>query len=224
MPGTRPGMRPEASCEPPILASMGQRPRLPPRVVRNLESLLARNRCIGRFSMIKGRPTPGAELRMDSESRHEVDAVVVRNSRDADVAAMLAIYLHHIRAGVDPRHEGEIETPDADDLKRRRKSMQRRKMPHIVAEERSVVLGYAYAVPFRKRPAYRYTVKHSIYVHNSHLHRGIGRLLLAALLDAADRLQIRALDGFGDGAALARAGFDGAAGGVGSTFAPAIAE
>jgi len=80
---------------------------------------------------------------MDSESRHDADAILVRNSRDADVAAMLAIYLHHIRKGVDPRHQGEIETPDADDLKRRRKSMQRRRMPHIVAEERGVVLGYA---------------------------------------------------------------------------------
>ena len=80
----------------------------------------------------------------------------MRNSRDADVPAMLAIYLHHIRRGVDPGTDGEFETPDADDLKRRRKSMQRRKMPHLVAEADGVVVGYAYAVPFRKRPAYRY--------------------------------------------------------------------
>ena len=70
---------------------------------------------------------------------------------------MLAIYLHHIRKGVDPDSTGDFETPDADDLKRRRKNMQRRQMPHIVAEEDGEVLGYAYAVPFRKRPAYRYT-------------------------------------------------------------------
>jgi L-amino acid N-acyltransferase YncA len=37
---------------------------------------------------------------------------------------------------------------------------------------------------FRKRPAYRYTVKHSIYVHHLHLHEGIGRQLLPALIDA----------------------------------------
>ncbi len=37
------------------------------------------------------------------------------------------------------------------------------------------MLGYAYAVPFRKRPAYRYTVKHSIYVRADRLGRGIGR-------------------------------------------------
>jgi L-amino acid N-acyltransferase YncA len=74
--------------------------------------------------------------------------VIVRNSRDADIPAMLAIYLHHIRRGVEPGLDNnDFETPDAEDLKRRRKSMQRRRMPHIVAEEEGVVLGYAYARP-----------------------------------------------------------------------------
>ena len=39
-------------------------------------------------------------------------------------------------------------------------------------------------MPFRKRPAYRYAVKHSIYVHPDHLHSGLGRLLLPALIEA----------------------------------------
>ena len=100
------------------------------------------------------------------EQQVEAARIIVRNSRDADVPTMLGIYLHHIRRGVEPDVETDFfETPDADDLKRRRKSMLRRKMPHIVAEENGVVVGYAYAVPFRKRPAYRYCVKHSIYVH-----------------------------------------------------------
>ena len=124
----------------------------------------------------------------------------VRPSRESDVAAMLAIYLHHIRNGVDPRYVGDIETPDADDLKRRRRSMQRRKMPHIVAEQAGVVVGYAYAVPFRKRPAYRFAVKHSIYVHNSHLHRGIGRLLMTALIDACAAAGFRQMIGYIDAA------------------------
>jgi len=124
----------------------------------------------------------------------------VRSSREADVPAMLAIYLHHIRSGVDPRQAGDLETPDADDLKRRRKSMQRRKMPHIVAEQDGIVLGYAYAVPFRKRPAYRYCVKHSIYVHNAHLHRGLGRLLMTALIDACAAAGFRQMIGYIDAA------------------------
>ncbi len=133
--------------------------------------------------------------------------IAVRNSRDADVPAMLAIYLHHIRRGVEPGlDDGEFETPDAEDIKRRRKSMQRRKMPHIVAEENGAVLGYAYAVPFRKRPAYRYAVKHSIYVHNDHLHRGLGRLLMGALIDACAASGFRQMIGYIDAANRASLG------------------
>jgi L-amino acid N-acyltransferase YncA len=137
---------------------------------------------------------------MDAVGPQEPENIVVRNSRDADVAAMLAIYLHHIRKGVDPRHEGDIEAPDADDIKRRRKSMHRRKMPHIVAEERGIVLGYAYAVPFRKRPAYRYTVKHSIYIHHEHIRRGLGRQLMGALIDACAAAGFRQMIGYIDSA------------------------
>ncbi len=132
--------------------------------------------------------------------------VFVRNSRDADVPAMLAIYLHHIRRGVDPGLDDAFETPDAEDLKRRRKSMQRRKMPHIVAEENGVVVGYAYAVPFRKRPAYRYAVKHSVYVHHDHLHRGIGRRLMGSLIDACAAAGFRQMIGYIDAANLASLG------------------
>jgi len=141
--------------------------------------------------------TKPAESEIDQGSAR---TVFVRNSRDGDVAAMLAIYLHHIRRGVDPGDDSEFETPDAEDLKRRRKSMNRRRMPHIVAEEGGTVLGYAYAVPFRKRPAYRYCVKHSIYVHNDHLRRGVGRLLMSALIDACAAAGFRQMIGYIDAA------------------------
>jgi phosphinothricin acetyltransferase len=140
--------------------------------------------------------SPGAQ-----QATHEaVSSVRVRNSREIDVPGMLAIYLHHIRRGVDPGVDGEFEAPDAEDLKRRRRSMNNRKMPHLVAEEAVTVVGYAYAVPFRKRPAYRFAVKHSIYVHNSHLHRGIGRLLMAALIDACAAAGFRQMIGYIDAA------------------------
>jgi len=126
--------------------------------------------------------------------------VVVRPSRDADVPAMLAIYLHHIRKGVDPSYEGQYDAPDADDLKRRRKNMQRGRLPHVVAEQAGEVVGYAYAVLFRKRPAYRYTVKHSIYVRADKLGRGTGKLLLAALIDACAAGGYRQMIGYIDGA------------------------
>ena len=108
--------------------------------------------------------------------------LAVRASTETDVPAMLAIYAHHIRHGlgdVDP------EPLHDEDIKRRRKNMLKRRLPHLVAERGGVVVGYAYAVPFRKRPAYRYAVKHSIYVASGlTCIRGVGRLLLPALIEA----------------------------------------
>lgn len=109
---------------------------------------------------------------------------------------MLAIYTHHVQrgvGGVDP------EPMYDDDIKRRRKNMLRRKLPHLVADRDGIVVGYAYAVPFRKRPAYRYAVKHSIYVHADHLHSGVGRLLLPALIDACAAAGFRQMFGYIDG-------------------------
>ncbi len=108
-------------------------------------------------------------------------SLVVRPSTENDVAAMIAIYTHHITRGLG---EVDIEPTQADDIKRRRKNMLRRRLPHLAAERDGAIVGYAYAVPFRKRPAYRYAVKHSIYVHPRHVGTGIGRQLLPALIEA----------------------------------------
>jgi L-amino acid N-acyltransferase YncA len=107
--------------------------------------------------------------------------IIVRTSTEDDVAAMIAIYAHHIQRGLGAF---DVEPLHADDIKRRRKNMLKRRLPHLAAEQAGVVVGYAYAVPFRKRPAYRYAVKHSIYVHPDHLHSGVGRRLMPALIEA----------------------------------------
>ncbi|KAK3308321.1 phosphinotricin acetyltransferase [Chaetomium strumarium] len=50
-----------------------------------------------------------------------------------------------------------------------------------------VVAGYTYAGPFRPRPAYRFTVEHSVYVAHHQRGRGVGRLLLEALVAQCGR-------------------------------------
>jgi len=113
--------------------------------------------------------------------KESVQEILVRTSTEVDVPAMIDIYAHHVQRGLG---EYEFEPMNPEDIKRRRKNMLRRRLPHLVAERDGAIVGYAYAVPFRKRPAYRYAVKHSIYVHKDHLHSGIGRRLLPALIDA----------------------------------------
>ena len=126
--------------------------------------------------------------------------ILIRPSRDSDVDAMLAIYRYHVGRGVDPEAATADEDMQPDDLKRRRRNMRKRRLPHLVADCGGVIVGYAYAVPFRKRPAYRYTLKHSIYVHPDHLHAGVGRALLPALIDACAAAGYRQMIGYIDAA------------------------
>lgn len=148
--------------------------------------------------------------------------IVIRPSSDADVAAMVAIYEHHIRRGVGDVGEYEEERLFPDDLRRRRKAMRKHRLPHLVAERNGMVAGYAYAVPFRKRPAYRYTLKHSIYVHPEHLHAGIGRRLLPALIEACAAGGYRQMIGYIDSENAASLGLHEACGFVRVGHLPAV--
>jgi L-amino acid N-acyltransferase YncA len=134
------------------------------------------------------------EARMPNE---EERPIVVRPSRDTDVEDMLAIYRRHIRQGVE---EGvsDAETPQPDDLRDRRKNLRNRRFPHLVATRDGEILGYAYVVLFRKRPAYRYTVKHSIYVHHEYTGQGIGRILMQELIDVCAAAGFRQIIGYID--------------------------
>jgi len=56
----------------------------------------------------------------------------------------------------------------------------------IVAEDSVIgVIGFAALSTYRDRAGYRTTVENSVYVHRDHQRRGVGRLLLTALLDVA---------------------------------------
>jgi phosphinothricin acetyltransferase len=125
--------------------------------------------------------------------------ILVRASTDADVPAMLAIYHHHISTGLgDLGSAYDAGRLEAEDIRRRRRNMRKHRLPHLVAEVEGVVAGYAYAVPFRKRPAYRYALKHSIYIHPQFVNCGIGRTLLPALMDACAAAGYRQLIGYID--------------------------
>ncbi len=124
-------------------------------------------------------------------------AVVVRTSRDSDVEPMLAIYRRHIRRGIEAGVE-DTGVPQPDDLRARRKNLRSRKLPHLVATLDGEVVGYAYVVHFRKRPAYRFAVKHSVYVRHDHVGRGIGSLLMQPLIDACAAAGFRQMIGYID--------------------------
>ena len=124
--------------------------------------------------------------------------IVLRPSSDDDVPAMLDIYRQHVSHGIGNLGAFEPTPFEADDLKARRKNMRKHKLPHLVATMDGVVVGYAYAVLFRKRPAYRFTVKHSIYIRQDHQGRGVGRVLMRELIDACAAAGYRQMIGYID--------------------------
>jgi L-amino acid N-acyltransferase len=62
-------------------------------------------------------------------------------------------------------------------------------------DEAGGLLGFASYGTFRPRPAYKYSVEHSIYVHREHRGRGIGRVLLERLVASATEQQYHVLIG-----------------------------
>ena len=104
---------------------------------------------------------------------------MVRPSTDADVAAISQIYAHHVLHGT---ATFEIDPPTAEEISRRRNAVLHAGLPHLVAECAGVVAGFAYAGLYRPRPAYRFTVEDSIYIHPDYLRKGLGRALLMELI------------------------------------------
>ena len=63
--------------------------------------------------------------------------------------------------------------------------------PYIVAETDGGVVGYAYAGPYRTRPAYRFSVEDSVYVDPKAQRLGIGRILLDRLIVESEKRGFR---------------------------------
>jgi phosphinothricin acetyltransferase len=106
--------------------------------------------------------------------------VAIRSSRDDDVGKIAAIYGHHVLHGVASFEE---ISPDEDEIARRRRDVLAQGLPHLVAERSGRVVGYCYAGRYHTRSGYRFTVEDSVYVDAAEVGRGIGRALLASLLE-----------------------------------------
>jgi L-amino acid N-acyltransferase YncA len=64
-------------------------------------------------------------------------------------------------------------------------------LPFLVAETDGEIAGYAYAGPWRRKPAYRLTVENSVFVAHGRTGSGIGRLLLTELLTKCGEAGLR---------------------------------
>ena len=112
----------------------------------------------------------------------------LRDSTPGDVEAIAAIYAHHVRFGLGTFEE---TPPPVDEIRRRREAVLALGLPFLVATTSERVVGYAYVGLYRTRSAYRYTLEDSIYIAPEAARRGVGRALLARLIERCDALGYR---------------------------------
>lgn len=105
--------------------------------------------------------------------------IIVRDAVDADLDIITRIYAHHVRHGLGTFEE---TAPDHAEHVRRFRSVRADRLPYLVAELDGGVRGYAHAMPYRPRSAYRYTVENSIYIDPDWYRRGLANTLMVALI------------------------------------------
>ena len=108
--------------------------------------------------------------------------VHIRAATAADMPAITAIYGAAVMGGT---ASFELEPPDTAEMERRWQTVTNGGFPYLVAVQAGAVLGYAYVSQYRPRPAYRFSVENSIYVAPEAHRSGVGRQLLAAVIEAA---------------------------------------
>lgn len=113
-----------------------------------------------------------------------VPGVEIASALEADLEPMRLIYAREVEQGT---ASFELRPPDAAAFKHRCRSVLDAGLPWLVAKREGEVLGYAYASVYRPRPAYRFTVEDSVYVHPAARGQGLGRALLAAVIEQATR-------------------------------------
>ena len=105
------------------------------------------------------------------------NGVRIRTATVEDAEAILAIYAPYV---TDTAITFEYEVPGIEEFQERIRHTLKR-YPYLAAEKDGVIIGYAYAGPFKERAAYDWAVETTIYVDISRKKMGIGKKLYAAL-------------------------------------------
>ncbi len=106
----------------------------------------------------------------------------VLDAQDEDLPSIQSIYAHHVLTGT-----GTFEDvpPSLEEMSARLASKRAAGFAWLVARDASGILGFGYYGPFRDRAAYCYTVEDSVYVREGVRGQGVGKALVAQLLDRA---------------------------------------
>ncbi|MFF2774195.1 GNAT family N-acetyltransferase [Streptomyces sp. NPDC058052] len=118
----------------------------------------------------------------------DLPSPLIRPATEGDLAAVAAIYSHYVDHTVVTFDE---TPPPLAFWRSRLDDLAARGLPFLVAEEAGRIAGYAYAAPWRPKPAYRHSVENSVYLAPERTGRGLGASLMEALLDGCSRAGVR---------------------------------
>jgi L-amino acid N-acyltransferase YncA len=104
---------------------------------------------------------------------------VIGPAAPADLERVAGIFAHYVR---NTAVTFEETPPTVADWRRRLDDLAGLGLPFLVARAGGEVAGYAYAAPWRRKPAYRHTVEDSVYLATGRTGQGLGRRLLGELL------------------------------------------
>ncbi|WP_308198054.1 GNAT family N-acetyltransferase [Saccharopolyspora soli] len=132
----------------------------------------------------------------------------MRSGVDADLDVVAEIFAHYVN---DSTATFETVPPSAAQWRQKFDALTRNGLPFLVVEVGTELVGFAYAAPWRPKPAYRYTVEDTVYLAPGWTGKGLGRLLLGDLVASSARAGVAQMiavitdDGDGSSAALHRA-------------------
>ena len=112
----------------------------------------------------------------------------IRHAVDRDIPDIQAIYAHHVLHGT-----GSFEEipPSVEEMAARFAACSAHRWAWLVATDATGILGYAYYTRFHDREAYRFTAEDSIYVREDVRGQGMGKALVARLIDEATASDFR---------------------------------
>jgi phosphinothricin acetyltransferase len=108
-------------------------------------------------------------------------AFTLRDATLTDLPDVREIYNHYVLNSTVTFDESPMTLAA---LRKKFEKVQSKKMPFIVAENPAgQLLGYAYVYPWKEKAAYRFTVENSIYLGPASTGKGLGKALMAELID-----------------------------------------
>lgn len=112
----------------------------------------------------------------------------IRDATQADIPAITAIYAHHVATGTGTFEEA---TPSEAEMTARLARVQQAGWAWLVMEEEGAIQGYAYFAQLKERGAYRFSAEDSVYVRHDIRGQGVGKALVAAVLERAEAAGFR---------------------------------